>query len=394
MPAWSRFRGDNGAGIGDGAGFPSGPSKPLFAWECPLPGEGHSSPVVSDGQVFTTAADDSRRSAFLVRVDLKSGRIVWQVPIPYPTGDRHRFNAGASSTPVVGNGRVHVFTAGPDESTLTTFDFAGKRVWEHSLGGCKTQHGGGASPILVGSTVVIPVEPDHGAGSIWCLDSKTGSTVWKRSRMGADAPYSTPFVRKGLAGPEIVLTSTGWGVTALDPRDGATRWECGGLFRQRCVGSPIETPAGIVATSGSGGGDRKSVLVRPPTKDKPEPEVAWNMGRGTSYVPTPVLAGGSIVYWGDNGVVSAVDPFKGTLSWQERAGGNYFASPIVADSRVWNLSVEGDLVSFAVGADRPVFSRHSLGQESHATIALADNRMILRTRGRLFCLAGSPAKHR
>jgi len=198
------------------------------------------------------------------------------------------------------------------------------------------------------------------------------------------------MVRHGRLGDEIIAVSTSWGVTALNPVSGATVWESGGFFRQRCVGSPIETPQGIVATSGSGGGERKAVLVRPPTAERPEPSVAWTLTRGTSYVPTPVFAGGRIIFWGDNGVVTVVAPTDGSTIWQERAGGNYFASPVVADSRVWNLSTTGDLVSFGVPETSPVFTRIAFGGETHASLAIAEKRMLVRAGERLYCIGNRP----
>ncbi len=386
MSAWSRFRGPNGTGIGAGTGFPhDGPVRGV-AWETALPGDGHSSSIEFEDRIITTVADESRGSAFVVSLEARNGRLAWKSPLRWPGGNRHRFNAAVSSTPVAGNRRIHVFTADPGESRLTTFDTAGNVLWERPLGPCSTQHGGGTSPILVGDSVVVPVEPDHGKGAIWCLDARSGATRWKRERESSDAPYATPMVRRGLSGDEIVLVSTAWGVTALDPRTGATQWESGGFFRQRCVGSPIETRDGILATSGSGGGERKAVLVRPPGKDSRDASVVWTLTRGTSYVPTPVLADGKIVFWGDNGMVHVVDPKDGTTVWQERAGGNFFASPVVANSRVWNVSTSGDLVSFAVGAGNPEFTRIAFGGETHATLAVSRAGLIVRTRGRLFCI--------
>lgn len=390
MADWARFRGENGTGIGIGARFPYDGPVSGVVWETPLPGIGHSSPIAVDGRIYLTTADAVRRIVFVVAMSARDGRVAWQSPVRWPAGNRHRFNAPASSTPVAGNGRIHVFTADSERSTLTTLDSSGKLLWERVLGACGTQHGGGTSPILFRDSVIVPVEPDQGNGAVWCFDARSGATRWKRERSSTDAPYATPMVRRGRSGDEIILASTSWGVTALNPVSGATMWESSGFFRQRCVGSPIETPLGIVATSGSGGGERKAVLVRPPSSDHPEPAVVWTLTRGTSYVPTPVLAGGRIIFWGDNGVVTVADPADGSTVWQERAGGNYFASPVVADSRVWNLSTTGDLVSFAVSETSPRFTRIAFGGETHASLAISQKRMLVRTGERLYCIGNRP----
>ena len=388
---WNRFRGSNGTGVGSVRGLPTEISRRVFAWECPLPGEGHSSPVVHRNHVFVTAAVESSSSAFLVCVDAVTGKMAWKADIPYPKASRHRFNAAASSTPVVTDAGINVLAADTEQSRLLAFDIRGNLRWERDLGPLPTQHGGGASPVSIGKRVVVAISPDHRPGVLWCLDSRTGKTIWRKDQTSRDAPYSTPCFRRGQRGEELVFSSTSGGVWAIDPSSGAECWAMRDLFRERCVGSPIETPYGIVATSGSGGGERKAVMVMPPTKENVTPTVAWTLSRGTSYVPTPLLASDTIVFWGDNGVVTGVDPRNGQILWQQRAGGNYFASPVVADGRVWNLSAEGDLVWFSTGPAPTEFHRHPMGQGSHATIAFGSGRMFVRTHGRLLCIAGKAA---
>ena len=53
---WPRFRGENGSGVSQEDGF-SGPWKPdRVRWTVPVPGTGHSSPVIWGNKLFLTTA--------------------------------------------------------------------------------------------------------------------------------------------------------------------------------------------------------------------------------------------------------------------------------------------------------------------------------------------------
>src|SRR5881394_1870073 len=54
---WDRFRGPNGAGQSDDAGIPTKWEPNNFLWKRPLPGVGHSSPVIWGNRMFITSAD-------------------------------------------------------------------------------------------------------------------------------------------------------------------------------------------------------------------------------------------------------------------------------------------------------------------------------------------------
>src|SRR5437867_850437 len=54
---WDRFRGPNGAGQSDAAGIPSKWEPANFLWKQPLPGVGHSSPVIWGKRLFITSGD-------------------------------------------------------------------------------------------------------------------------------------------------------------------------------------------------------------------------------------------------------------------------------------------------------------------------------------------------
>ena len=54
---WSRFRGANGSGQSEAATIPVEWTAEDYNWQVPLPGIGHSSPVISGDRVVVTSGD-------------------------------------------------------------------------------------------------------------------------------------------------------------------------------------------------------------------------------------------------------------------------------------------------------------------------------------------------
>jgi len=88
--------------------------------------------------------------------------------------------------------------------------------------------------------------------------------------------------------------------------------------------------------------------------------------------------------------VTCVKAATGETVWQERAGGNYFGSPICAGGRLWAMNTKGELVVIEASSHAfKLVARNDLGEPSHATPALAGGVMYLRTRGHLISLGGA-----
>jgi hypothetical protein len=96
---WMRFRGPNGTGVSSATTLPVefGPDKNV-RWKAPLP-NGHSSPVLTDSQIFLTghSAEKKAYKLFVIALDRKTGRQLWQQEIPRrQTGRRENLNGPAS----------------------------------------------------------------------------------------------------------------------------------------------------------------------------------------------------------------------------------------------------------------------------------------------------------
>jgi outer membrane protein assembly factor BamB len=89
----------------------------------------------------------------------------------------------------------------------------------------------------------------------------------------------------------------------------------------------------------------------------------------------------------DSGIASCLDARTGKVHWQERVGGNYSASPLYADGKIYLQSEEG--VTTVLRADKTFerLAQNTLGKEKTlASYAVADGAIFLRTEGHLYRL--------
>jgi len=145
---WTRFRGPNGLGVSDATNVPVdfGPTKNV-KWKTDLP-PGHSSPVLTNSHIFLTAhsAEKDAYKLFVLALDRKTGRQLWQHEVPrVQPGRRENVNGPASPSPVTDGTNVYAFF---QDFGLISYTADGKERWRLPLGPFNMFYGFGASPIL------------------------------------------------------------------------------------------------------------------------------------------------------------------------------------------------------------------------------------------------------
>ena len=226
-PEWPRFRGPLGNPVSTGRLPDTWSKTENVEWTASIPGRGWSSPIVSGGKVFVTAATTDGASKkpqigtqysneyvaelqkqglsekeidarvterdfelpdqvtlhyFLYCVDLKSGKVSWkqEYHAGRPPGGRHRKNSFTSETPVTDGKLVYVYAT---SLGLWAYDMKGRLVWKTPLENYPMygDFGTGASPALVGDLLVI-VNDNEKQQFIAAFDKKTGKQVWRTDR--------------------------------------------------------------------------------------------------------------------------------------------------------------------------------------------------------------------
>jgi len=381
--SWTRFRGPNGTGVSSCTNLPSACTEQDCKWKSPLPGLGHSSPVVWQDKLFVLCAEQETAKRLVVCLQIADGRQAWQreyPPTPFP---KNRDNSYASSTLAADRQRIYANWASTNENTVLALDHSGTEVWRRNLGPYKSQHGPASSPVVFEDLVVVNNDQD-GPSSLVALDAKTGQTRWQVPRRADRAAYSTPCVyQSGAGSAELVFSSSSHGLTGVAARSGKVIWELTNAFPFRVVGSPILADGLVVATCGEGGIGRRLVAVRPGSDLQP-PQLVYEMKNNIPYVPTPLAKDGLLFLWSDNGLVSCHRAATGERIWQQKISDSFYSSPVWAEGRLYGVSKAGTVYVLSAGEKYELISKAPLGEPSFASPAIAGGRIFFRTETHLF----------
>jgi len=389
--AWPRFRGPNGQGISDATTIPVKWTDEDYAWKIDLSGTGPSSPVVWGDKVFVTCADPQTPKGILLALDAATGNILWRKDYPLSPYRMNTLNSYAATTPALAAERVYVLWQTAAQTTLVTLDHSGREIGTTDFGPNSSQHGPGASPVVVDDLVVFTHEQREGQDGCWiAIDAENGQTRWKLPRDPQPISYSTPclYAPPGSQA-QLVFTSIGHGVTAVAPGDGTILWEASEAFIARVVSSPVLADGLIIGSCGEGGVGKRLAAVEPPAGPGGSPQLAWSapQGAATPYVPTCLYKDGLLYSFQDQGTVACRIARTGEILWNEKPAGRFYGSPVWLDNRLYCITREGRCVVLQAGRNYSLLAVNDLGEPSDATPAVADERMYLRTSSRLLCLA-------
>ena len=143
-----------------------------------------------------------------------------------------------------------------------------------------------------------------------------------------------------------------------------------------------------------GMGDYGAVAIQPDkAQGKLDPKtVRWRFKKGLPFIPAPLVYKDVFYMVRDGGVVTSLDLATGHLLKEGRsreALGEYYASPIAADNKVFLASGEGKVTVLKAAGQWQLLSVNDLGEEIRATPALSEGRIYVRTRGSLYCFGAS-----
>ncbi len=443
---WSGFRGDNASGVASSAKPPAtfAPGQNQI-WVVDVP-DSPSSPCVWKDRIFlTTFANDRLEVRSYQR---KDGKLLWARPATKKKLEEFHATEGspAASTPVT-DGKVVVSYFG--SAGLVCHDFSGTELWQHPLSVAVTSgnFGSGTSPIIVGDRVILCRDLAKGS-SILALHKRTGKVLWETLRPEAPTSYGSPILWKHGGMEEIVMAGA-LTMKGYDVKTGAERWVVRGLPSYTCttpvVGdgllffagwspgksdspwpsweSTVERedknkdghisleefsmgPAWFKAQDIDGNGKlekadwdtigglmKRGENVLLAVKhgghgDITDTHVAWKFTRGLPYVPSPLFYDRRVYLVRDGGMMSSFDAKTGKPFYsQERlnALGNYYASPVAADGKVFVASLDGVLSVVKAGGDKPeILSQVKFGERIAGTPALVDGVIYVRTASKLY----------
>lgn len=390
---WPAWRGPRGDGTSAETGLPvRWSAKENITWKTPIPGIGHSSPVVQGNRIFLTTCLLDTQERVLLCLDRKSGNILWQqVCLNTPLEKKHKLNSFASSTPATDGEFVwttFLDTNDPLAPTIQVFCYTadGKKVWQKSPGKFFSRHGFCSSPTLYKDLVIVNGDQDALA-YIVALDKKTGEEKWRADRPNRTRSYCAPLLVDAGGKTQLVLSGSKC-VASYDPSNGKQHWLIDGPTEQY-VASLVYGEGLLFLTTGFP--EYHNMAIRPDgTGNVTNSHIEWHEkkvpARKASYVPSPIAADRFFYVVSDVGYLNCFDAKTGERLYMEPLGRHHSASPVRVGNLLYFPDDDGITHVLKVGSTFEVVARNALGDECYASPALSAGQIFLRTQRYLWCI--------
>ena len=411
---WPQWRGPTGDSVSAETRLPlHWGEQSNVVWKCPLPGQGASTPVIWGDAIFLTSQDGE--NLLLLKVGKANGRLEWSRTVGTGTVHRmsmrgrrdadgrrqqkfHPLHNMASPSAVTDGERVVVHFGNGD---LAAYDFAGNQLWLRNLqkdhGDYTIWWGHANSPVLYQDAVIsacmqdslADLQPEPAISYLVAYDKRTGELRWKTLRMtGASAEqndsYTTPLLYRAKDHTEVIVMG-GNQIDGYDPATGRQLWVLPGIVGGRTITGPTIADGMVYATQGMRGPLLAVKLGGSGRLDSGA--IVWQETQGTADTCCPVVWKDLIFWVTDNGVAQCHDARTGALKWKERLpAGNYKASPLAAEGRIYFLNLSGLCTVVAATPKFEKVGENKLDAETIASPAVSDGRVYLRGKKALYCI--------
>jgi outer membrane protein assembly factor BamB len=358
----------------------------------------------------TPATDDERVYVYfstlgLLAFDAADGKPAWHLPLPKPA---YIMDWGAGASPIVFRELV-IFNQDDDlvPYLLAVDKVTGKVRWRTER---PEMLAGYAVPLVCeagGRTDLVVA----GTGKMKGYDPATGKEVWTCNTL-LRTVMTTPVVHDGII--YIAVQSYGdekrilkfalleWLDTNQDgklskaevPKEFWAKFDQSdknkdGFLSGDELDTAFQAPTNLV-----GGGNIIQAIKGGGTGDVTRTHLLWNVKSKTpSNLSSPLLVGGRLFVVKKGGLSSCYDAGTGTPLWELqriRNFGEYYASPVAGDGKIFVTGENGFVIVLAQGPKLKALAKNDLGETCLATPAIADGRLFFRTRQKLICV-GNPA---
>jgi outer membrane protein assembly factor BamB len=455
-PDWPQFRGPDLNPVGFSKLLPDRWSKTEnIEWTSEIPGRGWSSPIVTGGKIYVTAATTEGKSKppqigteysneyaaelmkqglnmsevmakvnerdiempnevtlhyWLYCLDLKTGVMDWKKEFygGHPPGGRHRKNSFTSETPVTDGQSIFVYVA---NLGIWAFDLKGKQLWTEKVetNPIYLDFGTGGSPVLAGNQLVI-LSDNEKQQYLAAFDKQSGKKLWRTNRdlaaaKGSGGPeaksgWTTPFVWKNSQRTEIVTVGPG-NLVSYD-LEGKELWRMSGMSAAP-IPSPFAYDGWLYVDAGRG---RPVYVVKPGASgdislkqatDRSNDFVVWSEAKAGTYLPTPVAYDGGLYVLNEIGMLTRLDLKTGQQSYKARllsdgGAGAFTSSPWAYNGKVFCLSEEGKTYVVAAGEKFQLLHVNDQDEMAQATPAIIGDRLLLRTETKLYSIRQRPTR--
>ena len=125
--------------------------------------------------------------------------------------------------------------------------------------------------------------------------------------------------------------------------------------------------------------------------DVTKTHLVWNIdNKSPSNLASPLVFKERVYVVKSGGISSCFDAKTGDEVWGRtrlRNFGDYYASPIAADGKIYIAGRNGFVVVIDDGPELKVLAKNDVGEEIFASPSIADGRIYIRTRESVFCFS-------
>jgi outer membrane protein assembly factor BamB len=107
--------------------------------------------------------------------------------------------------------------------------------------------------------------------------------------------------------------------------------------------------------------------------------VAWTQPKAAPCTPSTLAVGDELYFVSDGGIVSCADAVTGELHWSERLAGNFSASPVFAEGRVYFQNETGATYVLKAGKTYELIATNDLTEPTLASLAVTDGALFVRS---------------
>jgi outer membrane protein assembly factor BamB len=414
---WPGFRGPGATGVTEGYPLPStwnaDPSSDKnegVLWRAPIPGLGHSSPVVWGNRIFVctavpegkaaelkleaggapTPADDARQHRWdILCFDKLTGKSLWTKTAHQglPRVTRHVKATQANTSLAVDDENLIAFFG---SEGLYCYDHDGNLKWSRDLGVINISKysigwGYGSSPAIDKKHIVLTCD-DPSNPFLVTLNLSDGKELWRVSRKDiSERSWGTPLIHKGPETTQVVVNGWPW-VMSYDLHTGKELWKING-GGDNPIPSPFVAKDWIYITSAHGG-ISPIYVVKPeargditPSKDGPtDKAMVWSSLKGGSYMSTPVVYG-DYLYLGSSSIVRCYNANTGEEVYVEKLPppASIIASLVASDGKIYCASENGSVHVLAEGPEFNIIANNPMGEPCLATPAISQGVLYFRT---------------
>ena len=209
-----------------------------LVWKVPVPGRGHSSPIIVGDRVFLTTANPKEKIHSVLAFDRETGKLLWQKDVNNDGFPAKNHPKNTEATPTVASDGQRLFATfyHHDKVVAVCLDFDGTELWTKDV--CRfrpTTYEYGYAPsraVIYKDLPSSSLAEYDGPSSITALDRATGKQVWQSPRQSM-ITFSTVTVAH-IAGKDQMLISGAQKVNSYDPADGKPRWSAEGTTFATC----------------------------------------------------------------------------------------------------------------------------------------------------------------